>query len=251
MDAKKLTRSTAKCVAGGIGLAGAVYAVYAGITWLRYGKTKPATGDDADALLDQFMPICDIRERHRIAVAAPAEVTFSAARDMEFEDNILVRGIFRAREWILRSQPDHTARPSGTSGIVAQTMSLGWGVLAEQPGREIVMGCATKPWQANPVFRALQPDEFAAFKEPGYVKIVWTLRADPVSSHSSVFRTETRAVATDPAARRKFRRYWSLLSPGIILIRSAMLPTVKADAARRWRIQRAADWPERGVGAST
>src|SRR5688572_15267913 len=248
MDAKKVARSTARCLAGGIGLAAVVYAAYAGMTWFRYGKTKRAAGHDSDPLLDQFMPVCDIHELHRIPVMAPAEVTLSAAEDMELDKNILVRGIFKAREWILRSRPDHTSRPSG---IVAQTMSLGWGVLAERPGCELVMGCATKPWQANPVFRALQPDEFAAFKEPGYVKIVWTLRADPVSSHSSVFRTETRAVATDPAARRKFRRYWSLLSPGIILIRSAMLPTVKADAARRWRVQRAADWPERGVGACT
>jgi hypothetical protein len=165
----------------------------------------------------------------------------SAAREMQLEQNILVRGIFKAREWILRSQPDQTRRPSG---IVAQTMSLGWGVLAERPGLEIVMGCATKPWEANPVFRALQPEEFAAFNEPGYVKIVWTLRADPVSSDSSIFRTETRAIATDSTARRKFRRYWSLLSPGILLIRSAMLPTVRADAERRWRKGLSSDLPE-------
>jgi hypothetical protein len=106
------------------------------------------------------------------------------------------------------------------------------------------MGCATKPWEANPVFRALQPEEFAAFNEPGYVKIVWTLRADPVSSDSSIFRTETRAIATDSTARRKFRRYWSLLSPGILLIRSAMLPTVRADAERRWRKGLSSDLPE-------
>ena len=248
MDAKKVARSTARCLAGGIGLAAVVYAAYAGMTWFRYGKTKPAAGHDSDPLLDQFMPVCDIRELHRIPVAAPAEVTLSAAEDMELEKNILVRGIFKAREWILRSRPDHTSR---ASGIVAQTMSLGWGMLAARPGREIVMGCATQPWQANPVFRALQPDEFAAFNEPGYVKIIWTLRADSVSSESSVFRTETRAIATDSAARRKFRRYWSLLSPGIILIRSAMLPTVRADAERRWRMQSAAGSPKRREGAYT
>jgi hypothetical protein len=105
---------------------------------------------------------------------------------------------------------------------------------AERPGREIVMGCATKPWEANPVFRTLRPDEFVAFDEPGYVKIVWTLRADPAGGSASVFRTETRAIATDSTARRKFRRYWSLLSPGIILIRSALLPAVRAEAERRW-----------------
>ena len=39
-------------------------------------------------------------------------------------------------------------------------------------------GSATAAYrQANVVFRSLLPDEFAAFHEPGYVKIAWTLRA--------------------------------------------------------------------------
>jgi len=61
---------------------------------------------------------------------------------------------------------------------------------------------------------------------------VWTLRADPIGYAASRFVTDTRAVATDEGARTKFRRYWSMLSPGIHLIRRAMLPLVKAKAER-------------------
>jgi hypothetical protein len=106
-------------------------------------------------------------------------------------------------------------------------------VLAEVPGREVVVGAVTQPWKANVVFRAVAPDEFAAFDEPDYVKIVWTLRADPIGAAASVFRTETRALATDAAARRAFRRYWAVFSPGIIAIRRMMLGPVKAEAERR------------------
>jgi hypothetical protein len=106
-------------------------------------------------------------------------------------------------------------------------------VLAEVPGRELVLGAVTQPWQANVVFRALPPETFAAFNEPDYVKIAWTLRADPVDATHSTFRTETRAIATDPEAQRKFRRYWSFLSPGIIVIRWMSLGPLKADAERR------------------
>ena len=49
--------------------------------------------------------------------------------------------------------------------------------------------------------------------------------------------TETRAIATDADAR-KFRTYWSFFSPGIILIRWAVLATVKREAERRAREQR-------------
>jgi hypothetical protein len=112
------------------------------------------------------------------------------------------------------------------------------GVLAEVPGREIVMGAITQPWQANVVFRPLPPDQFIAFNEGDHVKIVWTLRADAIGAATSIFRTETRAVATDGAARAKFRRYWSFLSPGIILIRWASLGPLKREAERRSRNDR-------------
>jgi hypothetical protein len=117
------------------------------------------------------------------------------------------------------------------------TKSIGWGVHAEVPGRELVMGAMTQPWKAHVVFRAIPPEDFAAFDVPGYVKIVWTLRADPVDATHSIFRTETRAIATDAEARRKFRRYWSLLSPGIIVIRWMSLGPLKADAERRARAE--------------
>jgi len=68
------------------------------------------------------------------------------------------------------------------------------------------------------------------------VKIVWTLRADPVDVVHSTFRTETRAIATDAEARRNFRRYWSFLSPGIIVIRWMALGPLKTDAEARSKI---------------
>jgi len=95
------------------------------------------------------------------------------------------------------------------------------------------MGAVTQPWNAKVIFRPLTPDEFVAFNEPGYVKIVWTLRADPVGPAGSIFRHETRVTTTDTAARAKFRRYWSCFSPGIKLIRWLLLPSVRTEAERR------------------
>jgi len=230
MDSKRFAGSAGKWFAATIGLGAASYAAYVGMTWLRYGKPKPAEGENADALLDLFMPVYDAVDRHKIRVAAPPELTLSAVTELELDNSPVIRGIFKAREWILGSEPDNTVR---RRALLAQMKSLGWGILAELPGREIVVGGVTKPWEPNPVFRSLPPDEFAAFNEPGYVKIIWTLRADPMGNGASVFRTETRAIATDTFARTRFRRYWSFLSPGIIMIRNFMLPRVKLEAERR------------------
>jgi hypothetical protein len=171
-------------------------------------------------------------ERHQVRVAAPAAVTLDAAREVDLQASPVVRAIFRAREIILGATPVDRRPPRG---FLAEMQSLGWRVLADVPGREVVAGAVTRPWEANVTFRALPPDQFAAFNEAGYVKIAWTIRADPITATESLFVTETRAVATDPTARSRFRRYWSFLSPGIIAIRWALLGPVKEEAERRAR----------------
>ena len=226
------TRSAGRWLAIGLGGAAAAYATYAGVTWLRYGHASRSERRSEDALLDRFIPAYDLVERHHSRVHAPAAIAFAAACDADLMQSPVVRVIFKARELVMGSQPDTATRPKG---MLALTKSIGWGVLAEVPDREVIMGAVTQPWEANVVFRALPPDEFAAFNEPGYVKIVWTLRADPIGESESVFRTETRALATDPSARSKFRRYWSLLSPGIIVIRWMTLGPVKRAAEHRAR----------------
>ena len=40
---------------------------------------------------------------------------------------------------------------------------------------------------------------------------------------------------TDAVARSRFRRYWALVSPGVVLIRRQSLRIVKADAEQRSR----------------
>jgi hypothetical protein len=226
-------RSVTRAVAAGFGLAATSYAAYAAVTWARYGHPRRAESEEAGSTLDQFMEDYEVVERHQVRVAAPPAVTFSAACEMDLEDSSITRGIFKARELFLGG----TATKSvGVRGLVAQTKAYGWGVLTEVPGREIVMGAITQPWMPNPVFRALSPDAFASFQEPGYVKIVWNLRADPANAGESVFHTETRAVTTDATARAKFRVYWSVASPGIWLIRRLSLGPLKREAERRYRL---------------
>lgn len=232
MAAFSCTRSLARWAAISVGVAAGTYGTYAAVTWFRYGRPARPEPESRDPLLERFMPTCDVAERHHVRVSAPAEITFAAAREADLMESPVARAIFRAREVMLGSEPERTTRPRG---LLAMTQSLGWRILAEVPGREVVVGAVTQPWKANVTFRGLPPDDFAAFDEPGYVKIAWTLRADPIASTESVFRTETRAIATDTAARARFRRYWSFLSPGIIVIRAMMLHPLKAEAERRAR----------------
>jgi hypothetical protein len=190
---------------------------------------RPVGAED-DELLDRFIPTYDVVERHHIEVDAPAARTLEAARRLDLSGSPIVRAIFKGRELLMGADAGPRREPRG---LLEDLLSFGWVVLAEVPDRAIVLGAVTKPWEANPVFRSVPPDEFAGFADPAYVKIALTLRADPTGPSTSVFRTETRALATDTFARERFRLYWSFLSPGIWLIRQMMLRPVRREASRR------------------
>lgn len=217
---------------------------YALIAWLGYGRL----GIDRrrDPLLDRFIPVYEVGERHETRVAAPAELTYRIACDFDLRDSPLMRAIFRARELLLRAP----ATPETSSRLLVQTLRSGWRILAQEPGRELVVGTITRPWEPHVTFRAVEPDDFRAFDEPGYMKIVWTLCAEPIDDRTSIFRTVTRAHATDPRAAEKFRRYWAVFSPGIRLIRYEALRAVRAAARHDGRVTSSiasSKRPERGA----
>jgi hypothetical protein len=173
-----------------------------------------------------------VLERHEIEIAAPADLVFFDATRVNLQTLPLVRAIFRIRGWFMGDTIEPPAKPLG---IVAETMVLGWGLLAHTPCRSIVMGAAAQPWTRNVTFRTIPSHKFAAFDEPDYVKIVWTLEADPLGPERTRFRTETRVEPTDGKARRKFFWYWMAFGLGIRVIRWSMLRELRRKALRHHR----------------
>lgn len=199
-----------------IALASAGYGTVAAMTWLKFGR-KRRTGKSS---LDPFVPQPQVIERYCVTVDASAEKSFAAALQLRLEDSAAVRAIFKLREWFLGSKPTGA---NARLGLAEQAKLWGWGVLGESPGEEIVFGAVTQPWEARPKFEVVEPEKFAAFDRPGYVKIVWSLRVDPVDVSRSVLSTETRATTTDEISRARFRRYWAMVMPGTVVIRRVAL----------------------------
>jgi hypothetical protein len=180
-----------------------------------------------------------VRDHHEIAIAAPADLVFFDATRLNLQSLPIVRAIFRVRAWFMGDTIESPAKPLG---LVSDTMVLGWGLLSHVPCRSIVMGAAARPWTRNVTFRTIPPAEFAAFAEPDYVKIVWTLEAQPVGPERTRFRTETRVEPTDAEARRKFFWYWLACGIGIRVIRWSMLRELRRNALRHHR-----EWAHRTV----
>lgn len=229
MSIRKRSLTRALRFAGGSLAATAIgWGGYAAVTWWRYGKDAGA--GSPNPLLDSFVSEPEVRERHETIVRAPADLAWSAAQDLDLERSPAVRAIFSARELLMGSHPAAAGQPRR---FLDQIRSLGWRQLAEGPGYALAFGAVTQPWEANVVFRGLDPEEFARFDQPGYAAIAWTFEVHPLGPDESIFRTETRVRTTDPRSRERFRRYWSIVSPGIRLIRLESLRLIRKDAEHR------------------
>jgi len=185
--------------------------------------------------LERFIPHPDVRERFETTIQAPAGMVMDVAGQLDMQSLPAVKLIFRLRERLTRATRVVPRKPQG---ILEETRALGWGLLAEQPGRFIVCGATCQPWLANVVFSAVAPDQFLAYAQPGQVKIAWTLEATEIGPGLTRFGQETRAVATDEQSRIRFHRYWRWARFGIIAIRLLMLPAIRRAAERRWAIER-------------
>jgi hypothetical protein len=197
----------------------------------RRGDAEAVATAAAGRLIERFMPLADVRERHETLVHAPAAVVLDVAQNFDLQSIPVIRAIFCLRAKILgaAAPPAHLF----AKGLVAETTATGWGILAERPGRELVAGSVTQPWKGNVIFTPVAADRFVTFSEPDLVKIVWTLEAEPLGPALTRFRTETRVLATDDAARKKFARYWRMFGAGIVVIRWLVLPALRREAERR------------------
>jgi hypothetical protein len=164
----------------------------------------------SSTLLSEVLPEYDFRERHARRIDAPPERVFAAVRELSADDTPAVRLLFR-----LRGLRGDTARP-----IFDQMERFGFEILAEEPGRELVVAAIGQPWKLRGGARPRGVD-FRTFAEPGYAKMALNWRLV-----DGTLTTETRVQLTDGTARRSFRRYWLVVRPFSGLIRRAWLRAI-------------------------
>jgi hypothetical protein len=159
-------------------------------------------------------------------------LVLETVRTFNLQSAPLVRAIFRLRAMILGAKGPGT---DWSRGFVEELLQMGWGVLAEEKDRWLAAGAVCQPWLADVLMTPIPSDRFAAYCEPGQVKIIWTLEAEPLDDVRCRFSTETRAVGTDAKTNAKFRSYYRRFGVGMVLVRWLLLPAVRREAERRWR----------------
>jgi hypothetical protein len=181
-------------------------------------------------LIDSFAPNPDAVETHSLAIDASREAVYRALWTADLGSPVikLLLG--------LRSLPGFVARgfrsfPRSQKITLQTLLDSGFGVLAEEPGKEIVLGVTGRFWR--PVGN-LSPFNRADFDRPvpiGFARALWNFRVTDDAGRT-ILLTETRVACGDEASRRKFRAYWLFVRPFSGLIRLLMLRAVKRDCEK-------------------
>jgi hypothetical protein len=182
-------------------------------------------------LIDQFMPTYDLAIMYSRVFRAPPEQCFETVVDFDlfqlpaFRVLIGARGLpFRLAD-ALRRRGDQAEASAAPTFRLRDLPAIGWMLLGERPGAELVFGQIGKPWRPRggaprqPVARAA----FAGFDQPGFAKLVESTRVDPYGERSTIVTMETRVAVTDEDSRRRFRRYWLVVGPCSHLLRRTAL----------------------------
>lgn len=170
--------------------------------------------------LDDFLPVFEFSERHRLAIAASPERIDAALRSVSLAEIPVARALWFVRR-LGRPWGDPT-RPF-VDGALERSV-----VLDDVPGEGVVLGLTGQFWRLRGGDRGAGPrtvEEFLAYNRSDSCKAVIDFRVEP-----SLLSTETRVHVPDPASRRRFARYWRLIRPFSGLIRILFLRAARRKA---------------------
>ena len=196
---------------------------------------------DSRLLMDRFLPRYNFAVVHADVVRAPLAQCYRVAGELDLFRAPLVRALLGIRG--LPQRVVGTLKGRGKAAAleasrptfrVKDMVGLGWIMLGETPGVELVLGQVSRPWKAVAVSTdaPTTPEQFTSFGEPGFAKIAVSLRVDPYGNDSSILTVETRVAITDDESRRRFRRYWLFIGPFSSLIRRMALRLLATEFQR-------------------
>jgi len=178
-------------------------------------------------MLDTLIPAPRKIEESAVNLGAVPGAVWDHLRHGDLVDSPLVRALF-----MLRTFP---ARLRATAGA-AEPLRVrvddfrstpeqpGFQLLGEDPPHEFAVGAIGKVFQLDiPFVHVDGPEAYTKFDEPGWVKVAWAVRVEPLGATASRVVLQVRVDATDDTSWTKFEHYWRLIGPGSHFVRHALL----------------------------
>jgi hypothetical protein len=181
-------------------------------------------------LLDEIQPTYDVATSHAIWIAAPPSRVYEVVRAVDLGRPLVVRALV-----FLRAVPARLAAwldgraPSASPVSTRSVRGVRFTIVAEQPGVELVLGIRGRFWTPDGGVVPTSAEQFHQPPPAGLAQALWSFRLIPHGSGTHLF-TETRIQCADPATRRRFLRYWSVIRMGSSVIRRSILHLVQRTA---------------------
>ena len=103
----------------------------------------------------------------------------------------------------------------------------GFILLADNPGKDLVLGLVGRFWLPTDQLVAIAPEDFRTAAPVGCAKAVWDFTIEDMASGVAHLSTETRILCLDDRSRKRFMLYWRLIGPFSAWIRREMLRAIR------------------------
>jgi hypothetical protein len=210
-----------------------VLVLSSGLLVMIVGLVLPAAEKrsvSSDTQLDQFVPIYQFQEFHSLKIDGNADQVYRAIKGVTASEI----PSFHTLTWIRRcgrALPEGILNVPKGQPVLEVATRTSFQLLAEGPGREIVLGTLVEAPPGSQQSTVI-PQDFKTLRAPGWALAAINFRVNDAGRGMSLISTETRVYATDTLARRKFACYWRVIYPRSALIRRMWLRAIKRRAER-------------------
>jgi len=215
-----------------------VLVALAGLLVFVAGESLPTSEfhvAQATTHFDALMPVYQFNEVHRAVIAAPRDSVYLAIQMVRANDIHFFKELIWLRRMARRGTRTTLAQLP-TMPLLELLTRAGFMSLADEPGREIVIGTLV---QAPPGWtppEGATPEGYRDLSDPGFVKAAMNFHLEDAPGGGCAVTTETRVYATDPASKTVFARYWRVIYPGSALIRRMWLGAIQRRAVASTRL---------------
>ena len=178
--------------------------------------------------LDSLIPTPGLREFDDVDVALPIAEAWEIVRHADLGDSAILRALFA-----IRTAPSRLSRRHPEplelclDDLTSTEEQPGFSVLVDDPPHSVAVGAIGTVWRPEIAFvHVADADEFAAFSDPGYVRVAWSIALTPVDGATTRITVEVRVDATDRTSWKRFRRYFRVVGPFSRFIRHSLLSTL-------------------------
>ena len=185
-------------------------------------------------LIDKYLPAYDVTVVRQALVEADREETWASIKSA---DLARISPAVTALGW-LRMLPERVSRfarrapplPKTARVTLDDIVASGWTLLEEQPPDEIVFGAVGQFWRPVIRMQRVSASEFLVLDRPDTAKLAVSFRVEARGEDQCLLRYEARTASTSESARKRFRRYWSVIGPFAGFIMERAVDAIKAEA---------------------